>query len=1199
MNNINTNINQTNQIKKQKIKSFTIHSWNCQGSPSNKITQIRNHLHQFKPQILCLQETRIKQKQNLSSYNIQNYSFTATPHSSGAGGLGMYIRDDVHYKHRADLMNEIVIKNCEYANNTMWHELLINNEIILLANVYINPSNSNTDTSNIIKMISTIKTQQHPFILIGDMNAKHSTWNNFTLTNNIGEQINKFINKNSYTLLNNEYCPFQSTMLFTGSTIDLAISSEQYIINNMKTITDSMFSDHYPIEINIPLNMDMTMPNEKSSPHLTWDTHPKIETTDPQKIKEAMDEKWKPFTELLSHSLLELLNELENNYSSIIQQHKNLLQTNIQTPIQITQEKINEIWNEIKQIIISTSKTTIGEKKIDNKYKHWFTNDKIQEKLKSLRHAKNKYFANRTDENKKHLYQMKQEWFETERQIRNENFQSFCSTLSNNNKIYLNTWMRNKPNTFTPLTNICNLQTNQLPKTTKESLDNLAQYFASVSTSSDENKLSDTAQTIVDEFHQQPIQTSSIIEDENIISYDIIEKCCTTIPTDTAMVTDYLSPYHLKYGGPILYKSLFIFFNLCFISGKLPSDWTSANIFSLHKSGAKDIPSNFRPISLTSIVIRLYERILLPKIMEIIDRSKQLSKYQFGFRKMRSTCDNLYITISHIYKAINCQTKQKNFKNNKLPITFLDLQKAFDKININATLYKLSLFGIKGRMYLFFKSFLTNRKIRTMYLNTFSDWFIIDPGTPQGSCLGPIIFLIYLNDLLVDIENTGKMIPSAFADDISLIPICYNKPNYEFSHLINDMQQSLDICTDWANKWGMKFSNEKSNIVIYRKTKKLDDQQKQLINTLKLSNKQVIMKTTYKYLGVDLHELTGTLFIHHAERILDKAGQVSNLVNRLLQNDISINIGRILSNATVRAVESYALPLTRFKNKLIHKQYESKIAAPLKRVLGYPRHASNAAALFETTIPTINIMREYLLLMVANRYSLLPSEHTAKIEFYKDYYQQTIIKQKYKYRIPKYHYRSIGYEVAQLENQHLTTITYTENKNNHTNNWSPINHITTNKKQLYEKMKQICEQQWNNNETKCQKLRNIKKKYQQEIYQLIDTPQTSKIRARLRADYATNNQSLFKRKLIKDEYCTNIHCKNISETRYHLLLDCPSYNNERNILIKQLSKHNILLTYELLLGIQIENNLLSNSEFKNTLHYTAQFLNKIQIIRKF
>jgi hypothetical protein len=281
-----------------------------------------------------------------------------------------------------------------------------------------------------------------------------------------------------------------------------------------------------------------------------------------------------------------------------------------------------------------------------------------------------------------------------------------------------------------------------------------------VSTATQENKLSDETEQTVKQFQQLPLLTSNTIDDETIIEYETIVKYCTTIPTDTALGPDNISPFHLKYGGDGLYQCLFILFNLCFMSGILPLGWTSANICALHKSGIKTAPSNFRPISLTSIVIRLYERIILPKVMQVINRSNKLNKFQFGFRKQRSTIDNLYVVVSHIYKAMSCHTKRKkDFKSAKLPITYLDLKKAFDSINIDATLYKLAQFGITGRLYLFFKSFLTNRQIRTMFGNEFSNWYKIDMGTPQGSVLGPIIFLIYINDLLDEIEQTGTIIP--------------------------------------------------------------------------------------------------------------------------------------------------------------------------------------------------------------------------------------------------------------------------------------------------------------------------------------------------------------------------------------------------------------------------------------------------------
>jgi hypothetical protein len=124
------------------------------------------------------------------------------------------------------------------------------------------------------------------------------------------------------------------------------------------------------------------------------------------------------------------------------------------------------------------------------------------------------------------------------------------------------------------------------------------------------------------------------------------------------------------------------------------------------------------------------------------------------------------------------------------------------------------------------------------------------------------------------------------------------------------------------------------------------------------------MKSTYKYLGVDLDELGTSLFDTHLERIANKAEKVGNLVRRLLQNDIPIKIGQLLVNATVRAVISDALPFIRLSSTKLQK-LESKLVGPLKRGLGVPRHASNKAVLFESTIPPVHIIRDYLLLRIS------------------------------------------------------------------------------------------------------------------------------------------------------------------------------------------------------------------------------------------
>jgi hypothetical protein len=1038
------------------------------------------------------------------------------------------------------------------------------------------------------------------------MNAKHTDWNQTTLQNIIGEKLFDYISLNNLLLLNNQYCYKKPTMVTSGFTIDLAITNDGSMISEMKIIYDQMISDHYPIQIKFLSQQQqlfqLSIPKPVCNEHVKLNAKPKI-TADmnltAQEIKELTDKKWEPFTEQLQIILNPLLSKWNGLYLPIIENHQSLLAEQIKTPTElITQQEIDVIWQELKELILLLSDVTIGNKKINNRSKHWFNDRRVLDSLKHLRKCKRHYFNDRSNmEKKQQLYLAKQQWYSIVHETSVNNFKQFCSTLNNNKKIYWNTWNRSKPSSFTPLNSICNLQTNALPTSMEQSLDNLCEYFASVSTMTSENSLSDEVKEQVNEFIQTPVSTSEILEDEGLIQLKTIIKYCNTIPTDTALGPDKVSPYHIKYGGKHLHECLYILFNLCWISGILPTEFTSANIFALHKSGNKTTPGNFRPISLTSIVIRMYERIIYPKIMCVITRSNKLNKYQFGFRTNRSTYDNLYIVISNIYEALH--NKKHKSSQAKLPIIYLDLKKAFDSINIDATLYKLSTFGIKGRLYLFFNSFLRNRRIRTMYQNDFSSWHSINMGTPQGSVIGPLIFLVYINDLLDEIQSTNKVIPSAFADDIALVPINYvnNDYNCTFQELIITMQQSLSICSNWAVKWGMSFSSEKSNLVVYRNRKKISIVDQQLIDSLTLSNFQIITKSTYKYLGVDLDEIGTSLFHTHIQRIFSKANKIAHLVTRLIQNDIPIHIGRLLTNATVRAVCSYALPMIRLTKQQISK-LESTIATPLKRTLGLPRHASNRAVLFECTVPTIPIMREYLLLRAANRYFELPDSHCAKQLFYKDYHYHQSVSYSRADRPRISNYRSIGFEVIELEDINAVPMLYSHLANKLS--WHPVNHTTTTKTELYQKMKQLCEHEWNNIETKCQSLRTIKHEFTTEKYQSIDPPEASKIRARLRLNVAKNNDSLFKRKLIEQNQCNYSHCSSTSEieTREHVLLHCPRYQQLRNDMQLQLQMINIhTISIELLLGLNYMK--LSECTFVETLCITTSFLSKIQSIRLF
>ena len=213
----------------------------------------------------------------------------------------------------------------------------------------------------------------------------------------------------------------------------------------------------------------------------------------------------------------------------------------------------------------------------------------------------------------------------------------------------------------------------------------------------------------------------------------------------------------LELSLPVINGPLTHILNLSLLEGVFPSELKVANVLPLYKADDDMLFNNYRPVSLLSVLSKVFERIMYNRLISFLENNKILFKNQFGFRKQHSTYMALMILLDKIVKAL---------ENGEFVVgIYLDFSKAFDTVDHSILLVKLEYYGIRGIALDWFKSYLAGRKQYVTYNGTSSSTKMIKCGVPQGSILGPLLFLLYINDLPNVCKSTN---PVLYADDTNL-----------------------------------------------------------------------------------------------------------------------------------------------------------------------------------------------------------------------------------------------------------------------------------------------------------------------------------------------------------------------------------------------------------------------------------------------
>ena len=338
-----------------------------------------------------------------------------------------------------------------------------------------------------------------------------------------------------------------------------------------------------------------------------------------------------------------------------------------------------------------------------------------------------------------------------------------------------------------------------------------------------------------------------------------VKKIITSLKTKHSSGPDNISSYFLKSITHEVAHPIAIIINKSMESGEVPREMKTAKVIPIYKSKDKEIFSNYRPISLLPTVSKVLEKTIHKRLYHYFDINHLFYDSQYGFRKQHSTIHAVTEFMHHCTEALDTK---------KLTISvFLDLSKAFDTIDHNILLSKLEHYGIRGTPLAWFADYLMDRKQFVEFNNEKSDLQDIICGVPQGSVLGPLLFIIYTNDIPNCIKNSRAIL---FADDTTI----YTSGN-NIKELYNTMNTELELLTDWfyANKLSLNIS--KTNYMIignYNKTNSIT-------NNLTISNTQISQQPVVKFLGLFIDE--SLTWFNHIQHIKAKIASSQYLINSI------------------------------------------------------------------------------------------------------------------------------------------------------------------------------------------------------------------------------------------------------------------------------------------------------------------------------
>lgn len=799
----------------------------------NKISELELRIQAAaeKPHIIAITEVKPKNsryKVQQSELQLQGYDmFSTNLETQSNRGIIVYTlntleavvqeieEDDPQAVVYGGTQQPLTTNRAAKFEESVWMNIkLKGKDTLLVGCVYRSPNSTDGNASALNTLLRKICSQRYSHtVIVGDFNYPDINWENWTTASqNENNPAVKFIETlHDCYLTQNVSEPTRGRGTTNPSLIDLVLTTEEDMVTDIKHTSPLGKSDHAVLTFSL-----QCVKEEEKKKFTKW----LYDKGDYEGMKQYLDIEWNTI-------FLNCGDDMDKQYAAFLDKYKEAREKFIP---QKTYTKDNMHSSKHK---VALDRSILN--RIKKKHRCW-----------------KRYIETRDQEKYKEYVRERNFIRKSTRRIQREKEMDIAKQAKTNPKKFWQ-YVNSKTKTKRAVSELLvpgvydEKGDERLTQNDLEKAEVLSEHFSSVFTEEPTDDIPRIEDKVVDKHL-----------DNITINRAMIQKLLKKLKVNKSPGPDSVHPRVLKELHGVMSEPLAIMMNNSFKLGQVPLEWKNGIISAIYKKGNRKLAGNYRPVSLTSIICKIMESVIRDAITDHLKRNKLFSRNQYGFISGRSTILQLLHVLENWTKILE--------EGDSIDVIYMDFMKAFDKVPHQRLLGKLKSYGLAGNTLQWITSFLSSRTQKVVINGTSSSPRQVTSGIPQGSVLGPLLFVVYINDLPDATDSPTYL----FADDTKIYRRVTNDQESK------ELQDDINNLQEWSDRWLLKFHPDKC---VHMKIGKNSNRK----YTLGTATQKCQIKQSSCEKDIGIHIDSKLSFLEHISKAVNKANSIMGIIRRTFQ----------------------------------------------------------------------------------------------------------------------------------------------------------------------------------------------------------------------------------------------------------------------------------------------------------------------------